>query len=119
MFETIGISDNWNIQTGIADLAEIGSFDEVLVGRNWMNHGVQKYVVDMNAKNIVPQVLVLVQSINADSLPLIYGPLVEVLRLVGHGELLDWSKHGFKIPSINLATETARTSEIAIGQVVR
>lgn len=42
-FGTIGISPEWRISNGLKSLNKIGPFDEVIVGRNWFNHGIAEY----------------------------------------------------------------------------
>lgn len=97
MFETVGVSDQWTVAQGLADLGEIGPFDEVIVGRNWLNHGVERYISSFGARPAVPQVVVVDQWIRMDSLPFEYGPIRVVSRVTGNAELIQWSRGGFEL----------------------
>lgn len=97
LFSTIAIADNWEPARGIEQLREFGPFDELIVGRNWLNTGVELYVTRQSAPNEVPQVLVVSRSINVDALPIAYGPLKEVVRLSGGDAILMWARTGFRI----------------------
>jgi hypothetical protein len=99
LFETVGVSDQWDVRHGIEELQEIGPFDEVIVGRNWLNHGVELYISSVGARPVVPQIVVVNQSIHMDSLPYDYGPLRFVKRVAGTSELLQWSRDGFRLNS--------------------
>jgi hypothetical protein len=43
-FITVGISRDSNISNGLIHLSGFGKFDEVIVGNNWNNSGILKYV---------------------------------------------------------------------------
>lgn len=100
IFGTIGVSDNWSVKKGLADLADIGPFDEVIVGRNWLNLGVQEYINRIGARAAVPQVIILVQTVRVDTIPFVYGDVTELARFVGLGELEAWRKSHYRVPNI-------------------
>lgn len=68
-FAAIGIALDWSIPSGIEYLAHIGTFDEVLVGDNWLNLGAIIYVWDDRGKAALPQLLVVSRTVEvADTL---------------------------------------------------
>lgn len=98
-FSTVGVSDDWSISRGLEILEEFGPFDEVIVGRNWFNTGVERYITDFGAQAAVPQVAVLLQERQVDTTPWTYGESREVIRVVGRGPMDAWSARGFAISS--------------------
>jgi hypothetical protein len=98
-FTTIGISDDWDVEKGLRTLQSFGWFDEVVVGRNWLNTGIVKYINDFGATPGVPQVVVTEQIIAIDSLPFEYGRLKILARFVGREQLAQWGRVGFGLTS--------------------
>jgi hypothetical protein len=94
-FSTIGISDDWSVARGLALLERFGPFDEVVVGRNWFNLGIDKYISDLHALPGVPQLVITTQYVNADTLPFIKGHLEVPLRLLGHESIANWAARHF------------------------
>ena len=97
IYTTIGIADDWNPERGVEQLSEYGHFDELIVGRNWLNSGVELYVTQEAAPNEVPQVLIVRRTVSVDSLPVQYGPLTQILRMSGTDDVLEWARAGFPI----------------------
>lgn len=97
-FSTVGVSDDWSVSRGQGILREMGDFDEVDVGRNWFNLGTNLFVGEMQAIPAVPQILVLLQRVVVDTVPFRRSSPYELIRLVGHGEILSWKKSGFRWP---------------------
>lgn len=102
-YSTIGVSDEWVVQSGLQILSEFGAFDEVIVGRNWFNTGVQKYITTMMARPVVPQVIITVQDIDINVRPPKYGEVREVARFVGSNSLQDWVRTGFGVDWLSAA----------------
>ena len=94
-FTTVGISDHWDVEKGLNILRSFGWFDEVVVGRNWFNSGIVKYINDFSAIPGVPQVVVTEQVIATDSLPFEYSPLKIMARFIGRAQLAQWGRTGF------------------------
>jgi hypothetical protein len=108
-YSTIGVSDNWSLERGGEILEAFGAFDEVIIGRNWLNTGIETFVSRLGATAGVPQVVVLLQHITVDSLPYRYGHAQEVLRLVGSQPIEDWAKRG---SPVNLSTVVPEDPEL-------
>ena len=79
-------------------LGEFGTFDEVIVGRNWFNTGIERYVTQPGAMEVVPQVVVTLQEKRIDTTPLQYGESRELIRLVGSAALKQWGRSGCRMP---------------------
>ena len=104
-FKTIGIAKEIQITDGLVHLAEYGSFDEVLVGNNWSNLGLIRYIYDeIPGKAATPQLLVTRRSFKApasDNSTIYRGLENEILlmRKIGFREIIDWSKMGSILPT--------------------
>ena len=99
-FSTVGIADKWQVQEGLDLLAEFGTFDEVTVGRAWMNTGVQEYINTPRAPAKVPQLIIAVQAINMDTTPYVYGERHVLMRLIGSNEIEAWAGAKFPLRAI-------------------
>lgn len=66
-FHRIGIVASPSPEVGIAFLAQVGEFDEIVVGGQWASVGLQKYVVsDFRGAGVTPQLLVLQRRIGTN-----------------------------------------------------
>lgn len=95
LFSTIGVSDNWSTERGLLILERMGPFDELIVGRNWLNSGVELYVTALGGRAAVPQLVVVARQIAIDERGVHYGETHELQRVVGGAELENWSRRGF------------------------
>lgn len=98
LYSTIGIADDWNVQHGLAFLRAFGPLDELDVGRNWFNGGVERYITDMDGTPVVPQVVVLARAISRDSMPIRMGSQVEILRVTGEDAIVRWGDAHYPLP---------------------
>jgi hypothetical protein len=96
-YSTVGISVDWIVPTGMGILARFGPFDEVVVGRNWLNTGIKRYVHELAGEAVVPQVLVMLEGVKVDTLPFRYDEPLEVLRVIGRDGMHAWAAAGFPI----------------------
>jgi hypothetical protein len=97
LYSTIGVSDAWETKEALEILAAFGWFDEMIVGRNWFNTGIQKYVDERGVLAAVPQVVVTAQHVRVDTIPFAYGEMEELIRIIGHNEMAKWSARGFPV----------------------
>jgi len=97
MFSTVGISNQWLVREGFEQLQEYGDFDEVIIGRNWLNTGVGQYIRPGTDRAAVPQLRVLLQEVIVGSV----GPRVDepkdIIRLTGTPAILDWAGGGYVV----------------------
>jgi hypothetical protein len=94
---TIGVSDDWRIASGLEKLSRLGPFDEVIVGRNWLNSGVELYVNGPGAEPAVPQVVVVLRDVDVSVLPIKYGPTIEIARYVGRSPIAEWARQKYAL----------------------
>lgn len=99
-FTTVGISDMWNPTRGVEQLARFGDFDEIIAGRNWLNTGIKAYIDDLIAPAAVPQVIVTCRDVVVDAVPYQYGPMIELVRVLGRTELRSWAQSGFPVQAL-------------------
>jgi hypothetical protein len=97
MFSTIGVADAWNTAYGMQQLEELGPFDEYIVGRNWLNSGIEQYVTALDGTPAVPQVVIATRHIDVDSIPYRYGVFDVRGRFLGEAALRRWRDSGFPI----------------------
>ena len=102
-FSTIGVSDDWSVERGLRILRAFGAFDEVIVGRNWFNTGVERYIITPKAQAAFPQVLVVLQERWLDGGRWVYGEANELIRVIGPAELAEWSSRQFAVPVTDLS----------------
>lgn len=108
LFSTIGVSDAWRPQEALDILAAFGPFDEMIVGRNWFNTGVQKYIDERRAFASVPQVVITLQHIRVDTIPLVYGEVQELGRFIGPEEMEEWARRGFFVDTEGITAGSLR-----------
>ena len=64
-FGTIGVTVDWSISDGLEFLQRFGAFDEVVLGRNWLNSGMDRFVRQQQGVEEIPQIVVLVRYVNS------------------------------------------------------
>ena len=101
LFSTVGVSDDWNVRRGLQSLRDLGPFDEVVVGRNWLNSGIKRYVDVGGNAAAVPQIVVSIQHVRTDTLPFQYGEMTTVRRLIGGTAIRQWRAAGFALPTLS------------------
>ena len=121
-FSTLGVSDDWSVARGLDLLNSFGSFDEVIVGRNWFNSGIMMFVDNLEGPTVVPQIVVVRQEKTIREGPWGYGPMVELARAAGLDQMSDWAARGFPLeagePSANYdISTTGSTSRTPLGEI--
>ncbi len=87
---TIGVSDHWDVDEGLAILRQFGPFEEIIVGRNWFNTGLRRYALDLGGPLAFPQVIVTLEEIQVRDRGWESKGVTEVARLVGKEQLKEW-----------------------------
>lgn len=94
-FVSVGVGTDRAPESGAALMKRLGPFDEVSLGRSWLNSGAVKYIwMDHPGAAMVPQDVVLERTIQ-------WGRVVTVsderilLRKVGARGIVDWSLLAF------------------------
>jgi hypothetical protein len=106
-FGTIGVSADWRVERGMQMLRSLGSFDEMIVGRNWLNHGVAMYMTEFGVRPKLPQIALFTRPIEIADTVISYGPLRELLRLEGMDAIENWAASGYQLPMPVAATPGA------------
>jgi len=108
-FNTIGIAKDWNINQGINYLKRFGYFDEIIVGNNWHNLGISKYIYGdkITGTAETPQVILTKRTYKESSIVGIGNNNVtneikneiELFRKIGLKEINQWIKEDAEIPT--------------------
>ena len=86
-------------------LEEFGPFNEILVGRGWLNTGAVRYIwEDIRGAAAIPQVVVTTRGVVSDRVIEVGGEEL-VVRKAGARQIADWSSLAFPDP-LNLADTT-------------
>lgn len=97
-FTTIGVSNEWDVDQGVAILERLGPFDEMIIGRNWFNTGISRFVTELGGRDGIPQVVGLRDSIRVRQTGWDLISRVELGRFLGP-ELIEWLENGSPIPN--------------------
>lgn len=99
LYSTVGISIAWDVEEGLRQLAQFGHFDEVVVGRNWLNTGIGTYVRPGGDVPSVPQIGMFLQTVNVSTRPAQIGQPRSVFRVRGIDEVRFWRDRNFALPA--------------------
>ena len=102
-FAALGVSRDTDLEIGVRYLRSVASFDEIFVGRGWLNHAIVQYVWQgIPGVAATPQILVLERSVAGPeagaSGRYSVGDERLVLRKVGSGEIERWAADGAPLP---------------------
>lgn len=89
---THGVALDWSVEEGLEFLAGFGAWDEVSVGRNWLNSAALKYIwKDGPQFATVPQVVVVERVVQvSDGNEILVRSEEVVQRVAGPGEIFNW-----------------------------
>ncbi len=91
-FASVGVAIDWDVAAGIRWLKRVGDFDEVVAGRNWANLGAFDYLwSDSSATPVLPQLILAVRTVTADTARVVATRPRVVLRLLGEGAIKNWA----------------------------
>lgn len=97
-FAAVGVALDWAAEDGLTFLRAFGQFDELLVGRNWLNTGAIKYIwKELPGRAAIPQVLVVRRRIQVGRTGITVSHEELLLRRVGVHAILAWADVGFAI----------------------
>lgn len=89
-FSTIGISADFDVSRGLESIRRVDPVDEKIVGRGWLNSGLQAYVSEREAHQSMPQIVLFRDSVRASPAPLRVLKSYEVVRVSGRDEIIRW-----------------------------
>jgi hypothetical protein len=91
----VGVALDRSIVDGMEFLSQLGSFDQVVVGMNWSNLGVQHYIEALSTgPAVVPQLLVLERTVLISDMKVDFLAEHVVVRAVGANEIISLSEKG-------------------------
>lgn len=94
----VGVATDPVLADGLAFLEAFGRFDEVIVGRGWLNHGLLRYVrEDHPGPASIPQVVVYTRTVTPAGTRMELGPETLLLRKVGVPAIRAWAEAGFPL----------------------
>lgn len=90
-FASIGIAVDNTVPAGLQFLGAFGKFDELIVGRNWLNSGAIKYIwKDVAGTPGIPRLLVVERTVLQADNAITFGPERLVLRKLGLSQIERW-----------------------------
>jgi hypothetical protein len=94
-FATVGIALDWQIDKGVQLLERFGPFDEIHVGRSWINAGALRYIwQNLPGEASVPQIVIVEREIAKGRSLEVTGERVRI-RKVGARQIIAWSEIAF------------------------
>ncbi len=101
-FSVIGIANDLSVEDGLEFLEESGYFDEIIVGKNFLNLGSIDLIWNEDSNDYaVPQIFVFEREITVDK-DITVGPKTILATYSGRDEIEEWVNNG---TSIVLKTE--------------
>ncbi|HET7631548.1 MAG TPA: hypothetical protein VFK16_04445 [Gemmatimonadaceae bacterium] len=87
-FTTVGVSIDGPVADGLSWLEPFGTFDEVVIGHNWLNSAVADHIwSDPGATPALPQLILVRRHVAQGQQAIRIGPDTVVHRWVGTGDL--------------------------------
>lgn len=97
-FSAIAVSLDWATKDGMAFLAPLGTFDEILAGGNWSSIGAQRFIwSDTDRAPSIPQVLIIERTVQPASKSVAFTPDKVLRRVLGATEIAAWARKGAPI----------------------
>ena len=97
-FATIGVSLDWDVDSGIAFLKPVTQYDEIVVGSNWINSAVARLIwADSSTTPSLPQVVLIERQVDAGARVSIKERVIG--RYVGGDEIQRWIRQGTPLPT--------------------
>ncbi|HEX6751740.1 MAG TPA: hypothetical protein VF092_30885 [Longimicrobium sp.] len=95
----VGVSIDVRADTGAAYLQRLGTWDEIVAGRNWMNSAVSRYVwQNAFGPPTIPQVIVVRHVVTRTPRSIRVGEEEKVFAATGHEAIEQWVARGAPIP---------------------
>lgn len=98
-FATMGVAQDNTVELGIEHLRRFGRFDEMAVGRGWLNTSLLKYVYgELPGVAATPQVVVVARSLIEHGGQWDVDGEQVLVRLSGLSEIRRWVEGGSEVP---------------------
>jgi hypothetical protein len=112
-FYSIGAAVEWDIEGGIAYLVdgtapgytqkEFGSWDEIWVGRDWLNNAAIEHMWRADRVSVIPQLIVLQRSVVLQEDGPSVGTSHVLSRVRGSAEIVRWFDAGMPLDGLRAA----------------
>ena len=99
LFGRIGVALDWQIADGLTFLDKFGKFDEVIVGRDWLNTGYDKYVRNVRGDDGVPAIAVVSRQIVKRDSAISFANEVVLASVRGTIAIRKWLTEGAQLTS--------------------
>ena len=98
-FVAIGVSNDWDPDSGMTYLKSLSAFNEFSVGNNWFNLGIAHYILaDSLGRLSVPQVILVQRDITIEERAIRLGTERILARFVGPDKIVKWVNNGTPVP---------------------
>lgn len=100
-FHFVAVAVQWDVQAGLKYLRDLGDFDEVSAGGNWLNtSAAQRLFVD--GRGAVPSIVLYERLLSCDgeSDTMTFGPERELARYRGAKQILEWVRTGASVDGL-------------------
>lgn len=95
----VGVARDFDLDIAIDHLRNTAQFDELLVGANWQNEGVQRYMGrDFPGPMSTPQVVVIECTADLMGGSTLVSQQRLVMRKVGYHQIMRWAARGYPLP---------------------
>jgi hypothetical protein len=100
-FSAVGVATDWSTEKGVAFLSDVGPFDQLVVGGNWANLGVERFVwSDSTAIPAMPQVVLLERTVTAGN-RIAFTPARVIRRVSGLVDIPGWVSVGAPVEVVH------------------
>ena len=97
-FTVVGVAVDWKPEDGWEYLRSVGAFDEVAVGRNWLNSAaVERLWRDPKGRGLTPQFVIITRVVQDDGRRLTFSADTIVARIEGGDTIMEWASRGSPI----------------------
>jgi len=97
-FSVVGVANDWEIPTAINFIASVGPFDQLVLGGNWTNLAIERFIWrDSTARAAMPQIVVIERTVTPLRAGMTFSEPKILRRLVGGDEIPAWVAKGAPI----------------------
>lgn len=94
-FAVTGVSLDWDVETGIKFLSDIGPFDQVIIGKNWTNNAALEYIWnDPSGQPAIPQIVIFQREVRETEGRISMSGFRVLKRQFGAKGIINWISKG-------------------------
>ena len=103
-FFAVGAAAQWGVESGVDYLVhgiapgysnkDFGAWDEIWVGRSWLNNGAIEHIWRGDQRSTIPQLVVFRRDVVSTDTGFQFGPEQVIARIVGSREIVAWFDEG-------------------------